>query len=210
MIRVRGGLDGKGPRPLPGSARRERHCALPSAARCQPSSVMAVAPTHTGPRQEPGSARRGAALRPPLRCSAPTEERDGRGAHTRGAPARAGLGPAGSGVAPSPPLLGANQVACRPLQPLAWDPARAVLGPAGRGVALPSGCASRYQPSSVLAVALTPVGPGQSRAPPGGCGSAPSPGRGRGSGSIASLRLAHSGILPLIASAGGRSYRPCP
>ena len=66
---------------------------------------MVAAPTHVGPLPEPGSAQPGAVLSPPLRCSAPTVYRDGCGAHTRGAPARAGLGPAGSTLSRS--------VACR-------------------------------------------------------------------------------------------------
>jgi len=88
-------------RPLPGG---ERHhalsIALPTAARHQPSSVMAVAPTHVGPWPKPGFARPGIASSSPLHCMAPAEQPDGSGSHTRGRRPEPGFARRGAALCP--------------------------------------------------------------------------------------------------------------
>ena len=100
-------------------------------------SATAVAPTHVGPRPDPGSARRGEAQRPPLRCSAPAKQREGRGTHTSGAPARSRLGQAGNGVAPSPPAARRLLRSAIAIAFMCWAPVRAELCPAGSDIAPP-------------------------------------------------------------------------
>ena len=133
------GGDGFTPSPaLPGTNR---------AARWQWPHALA----HVGTWPKLGFYQRGAASCPPLRCLASAEQRAGRGAHTRGAPAQAGLRQAGDGFMPSPPLPCTSRAACWSWRLHAWGP---LASPGGeQHYALPS--AARQQPSYVMAGAPT-------------------------------------------------------
>jgi len=101
--------------PKPGFARQGAASCPPrcccGAARYQPSCAVAVAPTHVGPQPKPGFARLEAASCRLLCCVAQARQRDGRVAPSCGAPAQAGLRPAGGGPMPPPPLPGTSRAA---------------------------------------------------------------------------------------------------